>query len=34
MSNVKETCKFSTAYEPVNTEHKTAKEAGLLKKKL
>lgn len=31
MSNLKETCKFSTAYESVNAEHKTAKEAGLSK---
>ena len=28
---IKKTCKFSTAYEAVNTEHKTAKEAGLSK---
>ena len=32
MSNSQETRKFSTAYESMNTEHKTAKEAGLSKK--
>ena len=30
-TQTEKTCKFSTTYESVNTEHKTAKEAGLSK---
>ena len=32
MSKAQETCKFSTAYESMDSEKRTAKEAGLSKK--